>query len=332
MKSILKPFIDLVSSYRQDSQEKGIRIEQIIFRNDRILESAEKEIINEDIKVITSDLDIVFEQETVLEDLLSSVNLVSEEGALPLSTVADPSEVTTNVDAGRLGGFPEEMDNSKLTQVGGAETTHVQASGSTELIDPTHGLDKVAEDVTIESEDLSTGMDPMLTEELPTSDDLEAAAATPDCSKMINVPDEMPDLEDDLEVSEESISEMFGILENVILEAEEAVVTAIKEAAEVNLDALFEEFEIESVTSEVDSLFEELFNESCCDKCEDECKCSDSKDKDSDDEKKSDKEEDESEEDEDSEKDSKDKETEKEEVVKEEVDIDQLFNDILKKV
>ena len=33
MKSILKPFIDLVSSYRQDSQEKGIRIEQIIFRN-----------------------------------------------------------------------------------------------------------------------------------------------------------------------------------------------------------------------------------------------------------------------------------------------------------
>jgi hypothetical protein len=60
-------------------------------------------------------LDIVFEQETVLEDLLSLINLVSEEGALPLSTVTDPSEVTTNIDAGRLGGFPEEMDNSKLT-------------------------------------------------------------------------------------------------------------------------------------------------------------------------------------------------------------------------
>lgn len=221
MKSILAPFIELVSSYRQKADTSGIRLEQILFSTDKF-SKVEDAVVAEDVKLINGQLDGIMEENKV-NVVVNDIDTLFNETAIPLSTVsASSTELPSNTDSSNVqGGMPEELSNSDNTSLGMVHTYNT-GTGQTEFLDPHAADNKVTESV----------------EEHPTDEDLMSIDLSEDMdAEMDSAPDNMEDylgesLTDEelnamfIEPSDvaESINEAFEELQAEVEVTEEGVI------------------------------------------------------------------------------------------------------------
>ena len=261
MKSILTPFINLVTEYRASGRSSDIRIESILFKNDTILADVEDQLIQEDMKAIAESVEATRVTEDILSDVATmfSTSVVNEDPTMsePLDIVMDPVDIETNQDdTNTNGGFPEEMENSDNTAVGGVEPTMSTGTGSTELLDPAVADSKDADEVaaaidTSEPNNVdqpTADLDQVTTEGTDEDEDMaDVEVSAEDEDEMLSISDEMPEdefeseedtMEESFTLSEEAIQELFALVGNAVSESDDRIAAGLLENM---IDNLFQE-------------------------------------------------------------------------------------------